>query len=236
MRGSIRSRYTGSWNIIIERGYQPDPQTGQLRRKQGYYTIRGTKRDAEKKLAELLHAANRNELVEPTKLTLGPWLETWLETAIKPPNKRLKTYETYKSVITRHLTPALGSVRLQQLQPTDLQRYYTASSLSSTTLEQHHAILHSALKAAQQQGLVTRNVATLVMGKPRRKEGHTDAMIHCWTAEEAKQFLAVVPSTGPQMTAFYHLALDTGPGAPNFVGFFGRISTSQRVRYPLCAN
>jgi integrase len=101
-------------------------------------------------------------------------------------------------------------VRLQQLQPTDLQRYYTLSSLSSTPLEQQHVILHSALKAAQQQGLVTRNVATLVMAKPHRKEGHPDAMIHCWTAEEARRFLAVVSTTDPQMTAFYHLALDTG--------------------------
>ena len=32
MRGSIRTRYKGSWNIIIDLGYQPDPQTGQLKR------------------------------------------------------------------------------------------------------------------------------------------------------------------------------------------------------------
>ena len=35
-----------------------------------------------------------DELVEPTKLTLGQWLDTWLEVAIKPPNKRLRSYET----------------------------------------------------------------------------------------------------------------------------------------------
>ncbi len=52
--------------------------------RQKWFTVRGTKRDAEKKLAELLHQANRNELVEPTKLTLGQWLETWLTTAGKP--------------------------------------------------------------------------------------------------------------------------------------------------------
>jgi hypothetical protein len=34
MRGSLRKRYKDSWNIIIERGYQPDPQTGTLKRKQ----------------------------------------------------------------------------------------------------------------------------------------------------------------------------------------------------------
>ena len=132
MRGSMRSRYPGSWNIIIEGGYQPEPQTGKLKRKQHYYTIRGTKRDAEKKLHELLHAANRGELVEPLKLTLGTWLQTWLETAIKPPPTRLRTYETYKSVINRHVTPALGRVRLQQLQPPICSATTPASPLASS--------------------------------------------------------------------------------------------------------
>src|SRR5262245_52916304 len=181
MRGSIRTRYKGSWNIILDLGYQPDPQTGQLKRKQKWYTVRGTKRDAEKKLAELLHQANRNELVEPTKVTLGQWLDEWLETTIKPPNKRLRSYETYKSVIERHLKPALGSLRLQQLQPTDLKRYYNASSLSPTTLEQHHTLLHSALKAAQLLGIITRNAASLVIGKPHRTQRHIDVLTHCWT-------------------------------------------------------
>jgi integrase len=94
MRGSIQKRYKDSWSIIIDLGYQPDPTTGTLKRKQKWFTVRGTKRAAEKKLAELLHQANRNELVEPTRLTLGQWLEEWLETAIKPPNKRLRSYET----------------------------------------------------------------------------------------------------------------------------------------------
>jgi integrase len=57
---------------------------------------------------------------------------------------------------------------------------------------------------------VTRNVATLVIGKPRRKEGHDEVMEHCWTAEEAKQFLNEVNTAGHQMEVFYNLALDTG--------------------------
>ena len=200
MRGSMRSRYQGSWNIIIEGGYQPDPQTGKLKRKQHYYTIRGTKRDAEKKLAELVHAANRGELVEPTKLTLGTWLGTWLETAIKPPHRGPKTYETYKSVITRHFTPRWGRCACNLLQPTHLQRYYQTSSLSlaQRTLAQHHAILHGALKAALKQGLVSRNVSELVMGTPRPGGAQAGARIKYWTREEALRFLAVVPSTAPR--------------------------------------
>jgi integrase len=172
--------------------------------------VQGTKRDAEKKLTELLHDLHRSQFVEPSKLSVGDWLNDWLETAIKPPNKRLHTYETYKSVIERHLKPALGSIRLQQLRPTDIKRYYNEASLSPTPLEQHHTLLHSALKAAQLQGLVQRNVASLVVGKPHRREGKEDVLHHCWEAGEAKQFIAAAKELGPQPAAFYTLGLDTG--------------------------
>lgn len=210
MRGSIRKRYKQSWNIILDIGYQILPETSTPKRVQKWFTVQGTKRDAEKKLAELLHDLHRSQYVEPSKLTLGEWLSEWLETAIKPPNKRLRTYETYMSVIERHLTPNIGHLRLQQVRPTDLKRYYNDSSLSPTTLEQHHTLLHSALKAAQPQGLVQRNVASLVIGKPHRREGRDDVLRHCWEAEEARRFIGAAKELGPQPAAFYTLALDTG--------------------------
>jgi integrase len=180
VRGSIRKRYKDSWSIILDVGYQLDLETGQQKRGQKWFTVKGTKRDAERKLTELLHNLHRSEYVEPSKLTVGEWLTEWLETAIKPPNKRLRTYETYKSVIERHLTPALGHLRLQQVKSMDLKRYYNESSLSPTTLEQHHTLVHSALKAPQLQGLVQRNAASLVIGKPHRPEGREDVLHHCW--------------------------------------------------------
>jgi integrase len=210
MRGSIRERYKDSWSIILDMGYRVQPETGKMKRVQKWFTVQGTKRDAERKLTELLHRLHSGEYVEPSKLTVGEWLIEWLETGIKPPNKRLRTYETYKSVIERHLKPALGHIRLQQLKPTDIKRYYNNSTLSSTTLEQHQTILHSALKAAHLQGLVQRNVATLVIGKPHRQEGHEDALRHCWEADEARQFIASAKELGPQPAAFYTLALDSG--------------------------
>jgi integrase len=210
MRGSIRKRYENSWNIIRDVGYQLDPETGKQKRVQKWFTVQGTKRDAERKLTELLHHLHRGDYVEPSILTAGEWRSEWLDTAIKPPNKRLRTYETYKSVIERHLKPALGHIRFQQLKPTDLKRYYNVSSLSPTTLEQHHTLLHSALKAAQLQGLVQRNVASLVIGKPHRPEGMGDVLRHCLEADEARQFMAAAKALGTQPAAFYTLALDSG--------------------------
>jgi Phage integrase, N-terminal SAM-like domain len=112
-------------------------------------------------LAEALETVSHDRL---TRLLQGTWSgQTLLEL-------------TFKSVIERHLKPALGHLKLQQLKPTELKRYYNRAALSPTTLEQHHTLLHSALKAAQLQGLVQRNVASLVIGKPHRPEGREDVL------------------------------------------------------------
>jgi integrase len=77
-------------------------------------------------------------------------------------------------------------------------------------LEQHHTLLHSALKTAQLQGLVQRNVASLVIGKPYRPEGHEDVLKHCWEVEEARRFIVATKELEPQLAAFYTLTLDSG--------------------------
>ncbi|MGV7227464.1 MAG: tyrosine-type recombinase/integrase, partial [Nitrospirales bacterium] len=129
----------------------------------------------------------------------------------KPPSKRLRTYEAYRHVIKKPIrSSVLGEIKIQHLKAVDLKQYYTESSLSSSTLAQHHAILSDALKAAVLEGLLSRNVATLVVGKPRWKDSHIEAMEHCWEVSEAKKFLEVARASGPQAAAFYSLALETG--------------------------
>src|SRR5262245_15720019 len=215
MRGSLVQRYKGSWSIVLDLGYQVDPGTGKRRRQQKWITVRGTRQHAEDQLHEKLLEARRGTFVQPSKRTFGEWLDEWVDKAIKPPARTLRAYETYKSVIARHLKPKLGAVPLQQLKATDLKRYYTEAGtgedgLSPATLEQHHTIAHSALQAAVLEGLVQRNVAKLVVGKPHAQEGHQDVLAHCWEAVEAKAFLTTAKAAGPQPAAFYALALDCG--------------------------
>lgn len=106
----------------------------------------------------------------------------------------------------RHRDPDV----LQELKSTDIKRYYVEQKLSSSTLAQHHAILAAALKAALIEGLVMRNVATLVIGKPRVIRDHDKLRRNCWEADEARKFLAVAKKDGKQQAAFYALALDSG--------------------------
>jgi integrase len=98
------------------------------------------------------------------------------------------------------------------VKPSDLKAYYTSQqgTLSPTTLAQYHTILSSALKAAMLDGLVTRNVASIVVGKPRINRDHGDIGKNCWQAHEAHAFIKAAKAAGPRAAAFYALALDSG--------------------------
>ena len=152
MRGSIRQRAPGSWTLVFDLGYATDPNTGLRRRRQKKATFRGTKQQAQTRLTELLRATHRGEFVERLKLTTAEWLREWLEKAIKPPAKRPSTYRVYRDVLEKRVIPAIGAIPLQELKAADVKRYYTASTLSGSTLAQHHAIIHGALKAARTRG------------------------------------------------------------------------------------
>lgn len=212
MRGSIKKRYKGSWSLILDLGYRVDPKTGGRKRHQKWVAFRGTKKEAETHLTELLRAANRQEFVQPSKITVGQWLLEWLEKAIKPPARRINTYKTYKRIIEDKLVPSMGAFRLQELKATDLKAYYTSQqeTLSSTTLSQYHTLMSAALKAAVLEGLVTRNVASIVVGKPRIRRDHTDIAANCWEAHGAQAFLRAAKEAGPRPAAMYALALDSG--------------------------
>ena len=134
-----------------------------------------------------------------------------VEESDHPPLKSQATFDSYKRIIETRLVPKLGGIRLQALKPIDIEAYYTGlSGLSPSTVQIHHTILHSALKAAVRNGLVTRNVAALVENKGPRKTAGQDVLDHVWSADEAATFLKTAKAAGPQPAAFYRLALDTG--------------------------
>jgi integrase len=238
MKGCLTQRYKGSWSIVLDVGYQLDPITGTRKRKQRCITVKGTKRDAEKKLAELVHDVNRQQFVEPSKRTVGEWLDEWVEKAIKPA-KAIRTYESYRGVIDRYLNPNLGGIRLQELKAVDLERYYAqlrtqrliqratdiGKGLSSGSIRLHHTIVHSALQAALLDDLIYRNPAKLVKGKPKATAGHLDVQSHCWDTDDAKAFLRTAKAAGPQVAAFYTTALDSGTRKAELCGLRCQTST-----------
>lgn len=168
MRGSLQKRGKDSWTIILSMGR--DPSTG--KRCQQWVTVKGTKKDAQRRLVELLHQLDTGGYVRPSKLTLGEFLRVWLRDYAAT-NVRPRTLEDYRSIVERHLVPSLGSVPLTELRPKALQDYYAdrlargrldgrGQSLSANSVLHHHRLLFEALEHAVKWGLVARNVARAV--------------------------------------------------------------------------
>ena len=216
MRGHIRRRGKGSWAIIIDVGR--DPQTG--KRRQRWQTVKGTKKDAEYALRELLHSLETGNYVKPSRITLGQWLEQWCQSYVVT-HTSPRTVESYQSEVRRHLTPALGAIPLTQLQPLHLQNYYARAlsqgridgkgGLSGRTVEYHHRILSEALSYAVKMGLVGRNVAEAV-DPPRARRRNMTTL----ASENVPRFLEAAHET-PYYVLFY-TALYTGMRLSELLG------------------
>lgn len=173
MKGHIRRRGDRSWAIVIE--LDRDPQTG--KRRQKWHSVKGTKKEAERRLTELLHQVNTGAYVEPTKFTVGAFLEQWLrdyaQGAVRP-----TTLDSYRYLIERHIAPALGRVPLAALKPLDLQRFYAEKlnsgrldgrgGLSARSVQYIHGLLRESLGSAVKWELISRNPAEAV--DPPRQE------------------------------------------------------------------
>ena len=217
-----------TWRIILSLGRGNDGKY-----KQKWVTFRGTRKQAEQKLTELTGEIHRGEFVEPSKLTVGAWLDDWLEKAIRPPRCAPNTYRTYCDNVKLHLKPGLGHLLLQQLTPLHVERYYTDMSvkLAPGTVALHHGILTSALNAAVNAGVLRNNVAKRATNKPRAR-GSEDVLHNVWTVDEARRFLSAVKQEGnAQYAALFSLALDGGLRKAELLGLQWKdIDASRNMR------
>ncbi|MGB5925202.1 MAG: tyrosine-type recombinase/integrase [Dehalococcoidia bacterium] len=195
MKGHVYQRAKGSWTIVYD--LPTDCVTGKRRQKS--QTVRGTKRDAERTLREVLLSLERGSYVKPNKITLGELLRQWLKDYASM-NTTDRTQESYTSIIERHLIPALARVSLVDLQAQHIQSYYAKKlsegradgkgGLSARSVVYHHRILSNALDYAVKMGLVVRNVAKVV--EPPRVARVT---MQTLSPEEVSRFLDVARDT-----------------------------------------
>jgi len=216
MKGHIRQRSKGSWEIVIDVGR--DPSTG--KRLQHWETVRGTKRDAQQRLAELLVTIEQGSYIKPKRLTLGQWLEDWIDSYVTT-NCSPRTVDSYRSEIRGHIIPALGAIPLTHLRPQHLQSYYARAllqgrvdgkgGLSARTVQYHHRILFEALGHAVKMGLLGRNIAEAVdPPRPERKSMATLA------PEDVPRFLEVAHDTLYYL--LFYTALYTGMRLGDLLG------------------
>ncbi|MDO8616866.1 MAG: tyrosine-type recombinase/integrase [Dehalococcoidia bacterium] len=191
--GSIYQRKDGRWVAAVsyERG----------RRKTA---LAPNKADARKRLAELISDAEQGLALAPDP-TLADFLRKWLAESA-PRTLRPRTLAGYRSIVERHLIPALGRVRLRKLQPGDIDAYLNRTikgGLTTRTAQYHHAVLRRALGQAERWGYVARNVARLVTPPQVRQRD-----IAPLTPAQARIFLASI--SGDRLEALYAVSLSLG--------------------------
>ena len=195
MKGYMRERPKGSWEIFYDVGR--DAVSGKRRQKS--QTVKGTKRDAQRILREVLLSLDKGSYVKPNKITVGEWLSQWLKDYASM-NTTDRTQENYSSAVKCHLIPSLGKVILADLQPQHIKGYYAEKlskgradgkgGLSARSVVYHHRILSEALDYAVKMGVVVRNVADFV--KPPRVKKVT---MNTLSVEEVERFLEAAKET-----------------------------------------
>ncbi len=164
MRGNLRRRARDSWTIQVYLG--KDPVTGKKR--YASRTVRGSKKDAESALANLIRAQETGLDLAAAKLTVAAYLDRWLDVSkqrVKP-----RTHFRYAQLVRLHVKPALGTAQLTKLRRLHIEELYGAlreRGLSGTTVLQIHRILHAALAQAVRWQLLDRNPADAVTA-PRK--------------------------------------------------------------------
>jgi integrase len=208
MKGSLRQRNKGSWEITIDIGR--DPASG--KRLRHFETVKGTKKDAQRQLAELLITIEQGSYVKPRHITFGEWLNDWLISYVAA-NCSPRTLDSYRSEITNHIVPSLGAIPLTELRAQHLQSYYAialaqgrvngSGGLSQRTVQYQHRIISESLSHAMKMGLLARNVAhALAPPRPKRPSVATVP------AEDAASLLLASRET--RFHAVYCTALFTG--------------------------
>lgn len=185
MSGHIEQIRKGYFRVVVEAGR--DPATGKRKRIVRY--VEGRKADAEELLAKLQVDYKEGNYVEPSKITVAEWIETWLNT-YKKMDLRQNTWEIYKINFETHIKPALGAMYLQQLRAEHIQNFYQQKleeGKSPSTIYKLHDIVRGALKQAVKNKLILNNPAEAVT-LPRKKQKE----IQILTKEQRDRFLEVL--------------------------------------------
>ena len=126
-------------------------------------TFHGTLTEARKELRRLLKAGDDGQHVDPSKKTLGQWIEEWLAAGAPGRKKRRvgqRSLERYEQVLNIHVKPALGKTGLQKLTAAMIDRVYAdiaRSKIAPKTAHLIHVVFGACLATAHRKGEIANN-------------------------------------------------------------------------------
>ena len=201
MRGSIREKRPGVWELRVE--LPNDPVTGARRQK--YSTVKGPKRKAQFELQKLLVDA-KDAKARASSASVEYVINAWYEAA----EGRLtpKTASNYEWRVRRNILPSLGKIQVDELTPAHIDKLYRELEVkgdSPAGIRQTHAILRSALNQAVKWGWLDSNPA--LRASPPRLPQKDMASI---SVEQLAVLIRDAEQANPQWAAMIALAAVSG--------------------------
>lgn len=161
--GGIREKRPGVFELKFD--IEDDPVTGKRRTK--YHSVKGTRREAQKKLTSLLREVDADDYVERSGITVQTLLGRWIShmrSQVSP-----KTLERYEQLISNNIVPVIGEQRLERLRAIHIDGAWSKllqegrkdgkGGLSPQTVKHCHRLLKQALGQAVRWQMIGRNPA-----------------------------------------------------------------------------
>jgi integrase len=183
-------------------------------------TFHGTLSEARKELRSLVRDGDTGDHVDPTKLTVGEWIDQWI--AAGAPGRRKKkvgqrTLERYEELLRVHVKPSLGLRPLQKLQATEIDTLYNKldalvdedgdRQIAPMTLHHVHVTFNSCLSTAERKGMLRNNPMRRVEQVPSGGESdHGEAL-------EESDLATLVIGFKPSASMYAPVAIDAATGA-----------------------
>jgi integrase len=165
--GGVFRRSDGRWVGSLSLGFD---EQGKRKRRVVYGA---SKREVQEELRKLQGDADAGLLSDAGRLTVGEYLERWLNTTAK--NKvRPTTHARYEQIVRLHLKPALGGIRLGKLRLIHVEQLYAQmekDGATAWTRKMSGVTLTNALRHAVRVKLIPYNpAADVVKARPEDKE------------------------------------------------------------------
>jgi integrase len=154
------------------------------------------KTEARKRLRTLQRTTVGGQPAPSGALRLGAFLDQWLDEVVPLRVSSTNTVDNYRWAVNQHIKPALGTRRLRDLTPDDVDSFLRAKreSLGPSSVMRLRAVLVQALRHGERYGHVTRNVAALV-DLPRTPQSEGRSL----TVAQARKLLEM--SKGDRLSA-----------------------------------
>ena len=209
--GLVRKRSDGRWEGRIVVGHKAD----------GSPIFRSVFAKTQGELLKKLHSRMEEyrdvELTEESGMTLGQWLDKWLEDFMTL-TVRESTLNSYKNITEHHIKPLLGDEKIGSITTGDIQKMYNwlrengrvsehyekGNALSDTFIRRVHMMLHEAMDAAVRERLIPKNPTE---GTIIPKVNYAPKQI--LTEEQLEKFMEALKQD-PLWFDFFYTELTTG--------------------------